>query len=378
MKLAFVVGARPNFMKVAPILAEMSRRESDGRLRGVERLIVHTGQHYNAAMSDVFLRDCGMRQPDEFLNAGSGTHGRQTAKVMAAFEEVCERRKPDAVVVVGDVNSTIACALVAVKMGIGIAHVEAGLRSYDRTMPEEINRVLTDQISDLLLTTCEEAERNLAREGIDTGKIRFVGNPMIDSLLRGLEILGDQPSTLGQRAAAGGHPYIVVTLHRPGNVDDVADLLPILDGLGVAARQAVVFFPVHPRTAARLAEAGHVLRQVSGTAADGLDCGLYGLEPMPYLEFVNLVRGAALVLTDSGGIQEETTVLGVPCATLRPNTERPVTIEIGTNELVQRTPRGIEEAALRALKGRWKNGGIPPLWDGRAAARIVDALDGWL
>ena len=374
MRLCFVVGARPNFMKVAPVLAELAARRARGADAGIEPVVVHTGQHYDAAMSDVFFRDLGMPEPDHFLGVGSDTHGRQTAKVMTAFEDVCDAREPDGVVVVGDVNSTLACALVAAKRGIGVAHVEAGLRSYDRSMPEEVNRVLTDQVSDLLLTTCEEAEENLAREGVERRKVRFVGNPMIDSLLRGLAAVGAEPHALESRARAAGRPHIVVTLHRPGNVDAPETLAPLVEGLERAGRSAVVLFPVHPRTAARLAEHGRPLRELDGNGAGPLEAGVYALPPMPYLEFVRLLRGATIVLTDSGGIQEETTVMGVPCATLRPNTERPVTVRLGTNELVARTPEAICEAVERALAGRWKKGSVPPLWDGRAAGRIVEAL----
>lgn len=374
MKLCFVVGARPNFMKVAPVVAELDARIGRGEVVGVERFVVHTGQHYDAAMSDVFFRDLGMPEPDAFLNVGSDTHGRQTAKVMAAVEDVCDARKPDGIVVVGDVNSTLACALVAAKRGVAVAHVEAGLRSFDRSMPEEVNRVLTDQVSDLLLTTCEEAEEQLAREGVDRRKVRFVGNPMIDSLLRGLEAAGLEPTELVSRAAAAGLRYVVATLHRPGNVDARESLAPIVEGLELAGREAVVFFPVHPRTAARLEQSGRPLRPLPDEGDAALSPGVYALPPMPYLEFVRLLRGAAIVLTDSGGIQEETTVMGVPCATLRPNTERPVTVRLGTNELVARTPEAIGDAVRRALEGKWKRGVTPPLWDGRAATRIVDAL----
>ncbi|MFN7986169.1 MAG: UDP-N-acetylglucosamine 2-epimerase (non-hydrolyzing) [Thermoanaerobaculia bacterium] len=380
MRLGFVVGARPNFMKVAPVLAELSARREGGVAAGVEPFVVHTGQHYDGAMSDVFFRDLGMPEPDDFLGVGSDTHGRQTAKVMTAFEDVCDSRRPDGVVVVGDVNSTLACALVAAKRGIGVAHVEAGLRSYDRSMPEEVNRVLTDQVSDLLLTTCEEAEENLAREGIARRKVRFVGNAMIDSLLRGLSRAGAEPPELERRARAAGLPHVVVTLHRPGNVDAAETLAPLVKGLEEAGRRAAVLFPVHPRTAARLAEHGMPLRELAEGGDAPLEAGVYALPPLPYLEFVRLLRGAAIVLTDSGGIQEETTVMGVPCATLRPNTERPVTVRLGTNELVARTPEAIAEAVDRALSGRWKKGSVPPLWDGSSAGRIVDALiePGWL
>lgn len=379
MRVGFVVGARPNFMKVAPVLAELAcRRERDGRT-AIEPFVVHTGQHYDAAMSDVFFRDLGMPAPDHFLGVGSDSHGRQTAKVMTAFEDVCDARGPDGVVVVGDVNSSLACALVAAKRGIGVAHVEAGLRSYDRSMPEEVNRVLTDQVSDLLLTTCEEAEECLSREGVDRRKVRFVGNPMIDSLVRGLALAGESPHPLEERARAAGRRHVVVTLHRPGNVDDPATLGPLVEGLNAAGRRAAVLFPVHPRTAARLGANGSPLREIENDGTP-LEAGVYALPPMPYLEFVRLMRGAAIVLTDSGGIQEETTVMGVPCATLRPNTERPVTVRLGTNELVERTPEAICEAAERALAGRWKAGTIPPLWDGKAAGRIADALSepGWV
>ncbi len=373
-RLCFVVGARPNFMKVAPVLAELANRRRLEHEILPEWIVVHTGQHYDAVMSDVFFRDLGMPSPDEHLNVGSDSHGRQTAKVMMAFDEVCDRRKPNGVVVVGDVNSTLACALVAAKRGIGVAHVEAGLRSYDRSMPEEVNRVLTDQISDLLLTTSEEAERNLVREGVDRRKVRFVGNPMIDSLLKGLESIGPAPSRFERRAKEAGIEYVLVTLHRPANVDEPGALEPLLDGLALAARKCAVLFPVHPRTARRLEARGAKLEALEERDEDVLAPGLYLTPPSPYLEFLRMMRGAAMVLTDSGGVQEETTVLGIPCGTLRPNTERPITVSLGTNELIDRTSSAILEAVERVLAGRWKQGGTPPLWDGRAAPRIVDAL----
>lgn len=375
MVFAFVVGARPNFMKVAPLIEELGRR----RESGVSALLVHTGQHYDAVMSDDVIRDLGMPEAEEFLGVGSGSHGSQTAKVIERFEEVCERRRPSAIVVVGDVNSTLACALVGAKMRIPVVHVEAGLRSYDRDMPEEINRLVTDQISDLLLTSSEDAEANLLKEGIPKERIRFVGNLMIDSLRKALERVRGEMAPHSRLAKEAGLPYVVVTLHRPGNVDDLDDLLPILDGLDRAARDCAIVFPVHPRTALRLAAAGR------GSAEEGggpgpLKPGVHLVPPMSYLPFVLLLRDAAFVLTDSGGVQEETTVLGVPCATLRPNTERPVTIDVGTNEIVKRTPEAIAEAASRALSGGWKKGAIPRFWDGLAAARAVDALlsDGWM
>ena len=382
MRIAFVVGARPNYMKVAPILREIEQRKGAS---SITPLLVHTGQHYDESMSDSFFRDLGMPQPDEFLGVGSESHAKQTAKVMIGFDDVCDRRALDAVVVVGDVNSTIGCALVAVKRGVRVIHVEAGLRSYDRTMPEEINRVLTDQISDLLLVTSEDAFANLEREGVSRERVRFVGNPMIDSLEFAMQKL---PDTSMQQ-----QKFALVTLHRPSNVDDERELRSILDGLATVAREWPVLFPVHPRTAKRFAELGITLRDMEGggvTPAGGgrladheseversHEPGLYALPPLPYLEFLAYLRNAAIVFTDSGGIQEETTVLGVPCATLRANTERPVTIELGTNELIERNRDAIVAAFQRVRDGGWKKGTRPPLWDGKAAVRIVDELEKW-
>ena len=302
------------------------------------------------------------------LDVGGDTHAVQTAKVMIGFDEICDRRKPDAVVIAGDVNSTLACALVASKRGVKIAHVEAGLRSFDRSMPEEINRILTDQIADLLLTTSEEARLNLEREGVAASQIRFVGNPMIDSLKIAISMLPLQSTW--QRA---GVPYAVATLHRPSNVDDPRQLKAILDGLSAAATQAPILLPVHPRTANAMAEHGLTLeRYEEGSVLP--TAGLFQLPPLGYFDFLDLLRGASCVVTDSGGIQEETTVLGIPCATLRANTERPVTVTLGTNELVDPSAVAIERAVSRALSGQWKRGTIPPLWDGSAAPRIVDGL----
>ncbi|MEO8218773.1 MAG: UDP-N-acetylglucosamine 2-epimerase (non-hydrolyzing) [Acidobacteriota bacterium] len=365
MKIALVVGARPNYMKVAPILREIEKRSRMGST-DIETLLVHTGQHYDAAMSDSFFRDLGMPEPDEFLNIGSDNHARQTARVMIAFDEVCERRQPDAVLVVGDVNSTIACALVAAKRGIRVIHVEAGLRSRDRTMPEELNRVLTDQISDLLLVTSEDAIENLRAEGIDPSKIVFVGNPMIDSL--------EAVRAVIEAGSPLPFPFGVVTLHRPGNVDDPEELNPIMEGLRRAAAMLPLIFPVHPRTSARLREMGFAVERGESIADIEQSGGLWALPPLPYIEFLRLVRWSSVVLTDSGGIQEETTVLGVPCITLRPNTERPVTVDVGTNELVPRTAEAIESAVRRVMAGTWKKGTRPALWDGQAAGRIVEAL----
>ncbi|MHB0971890.1 MAG: non-hydrolyzing UDP-N-acetylglucosamine 2-epimerase [Thermoanaerobaculia bacterium] len=364
IRVAFVVGARPNYMKVAPMLREIRERASIC----IEPILVHTGQHYDESMSDSFFRDLGMPTPDEFLGVGSDTQAKQMAKIMAGFDGVCDRRPLDVVVVVGDVNSTLGCALVAAKRGIKVVHVEAGLRSFDRTMPEEINRVLTDQISDLLLITSEDAYANLEREGVAREKVRFVGNPMIDSLQWALAKIG-KVSAWQKRLGRG---YIVATLHRPSNVDDFAQLMPIVEGLRSAARRVPVIFPVHPRTAKQFSDHGITLRSLDGNSA--VEPGLYALPPLGYLEFLDLMRGASLLLTDSGGVQEETTVLGIPCATLRANTERPVTITLGTNELTPRSREGVEDAVERALGGKWKKGSLPPLWDGKAAGRIVDEL----
>ncbi len=362
MKIAFIVGARPNYMKVAPILKELRGRS----VSSIEPILIHTGQHYDAAMSEAFFRELGMPDPDEMLGVGSDTHAKQTAKIMTAFDDVCERRSPDAVVVVGDVNSTIACALVATKRSIKVVHVEAGLRSFDRSMPEEINRILTDQISDLLLITSEDAYDNLEREGIDRAKIRFVGNPMIDSLEMARPTIenGSHPS----------HQYGVVTLHRPGNVDRPGELRPIFEGLRRAGETLPLYFPVHPRTAARLREQGLSAKATDNTKSLPQEPGVWAMPPLGYIDFLRLIRWCRIVLTDSGGVQEETTVFGVPCATLRSSTERPVTVTIGTNELISRTADGIVDSVERVLSGRWKKGSIPPLWDGKAASRIVDAL----
>ncbi len=372
MKLACVIGARPNYMKVAPILKEIARRHAAGEAVDLQPLLIHTGQHYDVSMSGAFFADLGMPPPDEFLGVGGGAHAVQTARVMASFDEVCERRRPDAVLVVGDVNSTLGCSLVASKRGIRVIHVEAGLRSYDRTMPEEVNRVLTDQISDLLLITSEDAFANLEREGIGRERVRLVGNPMIDSLKQMLATLPKHCSWR-ERAAASGGKYFVVTLHRPSNVDKVDDLLPIMTALREISRAVPVVFPIHPRTAKTLSAAGFPMVDVPADGA-ALTNAIYALPPLGYRDFLDLMRGAAFVVTDSGGIQEETTVLGIPCATVRPNTERPVTVEIGTNELIGSSPKALIDAAHRVVAGSWKKGASPPLWDGRAAERIVESV----
>lgn len=340
-------------MKVAPILAQLRRRE------GVEQILVHTGQHYDAKMSDVFFRDLGMPDPDVHLGVGSGSHAQQTAKVMIEIEPVLAREKPDVVVVAGDVNSTIAVALVAAKMGLAIAHVEAGLRSRDWSMPEEVNRVLTDRLSALLFTPSRDGDENLRAEGIESSRVHFVGNVMIDSLAAALPRARE--SHIHQRLELGRKGYALATLHRPANVDDPAALRGLLSALAEVAAQLPVVFPIHPRTRARLP---------SGFDAPGLKL----VEPLGYLDFLALTAEARLVMTDSGGIQEETTALGVPCLTLRENTERPVTVEVGTNQLVGTDPRRAVAAAREVLAGRGKKGGIPELWDGHAAGRIADIL----
>ncbi|HWS52723.1 MAG TPA: UDP-N-acetylglucosamine 2-epimerase (non-hydrolyzing) [Pyrinomonadaceae bacterium] len=363
LKVINVVGARPNFMKVAPVVEAMRRRPAE-----FSPLVVHTGQHYDERMSDAFFRDLGMPRPDVHLGVGSGSHARQTAAVMERFEPVVLEEKPDWVLVVGDVNSTLACALVCAKLLVRVAHVEAGLRSRDRAMPEEINRLVTDQLSDLLLTPSADADRNLLAEGIPPARVRMVGNVMIDSLFQQLERA--RASTAREDVGVGGgRDYAVVTLHRPSNVDDEATLGGILSALDEIGASLPVVFPVHPRTRQNLASFG-LLEQVERRGRLRL------VEPLGYLDFLRLYSGARLVLTDSGGIQEETTALGIPCLTLRENTERPVTVELGTNRVVGTDPARIVSEAADAL-ARGRDGGpprVPPLWDGRAAGRILDAL----
>ncbi len=360
MKILNVVGARPNFVKIAPIVAAMRKSR---RLRS---WLVHTGQHYDHNMSKLFFEEMGLPRPDVNLEVGSGSHAQQTAAIMARFEPVVERLRPDAVLVVGDVNSTIACALVAVKMGVRVIHVEAGLRSRDRTMPEEINRLLTDQISDILFVTCNDAIDNLVAEGIDRRKIHFVGNVMIDSLKR-VRPLAEKSDVVG-RLGLSPRGYALLTLHRPSNVDRPADLRHFLGTLREAASRLPVVFPIHPRTRTRI-ESSPALRRAA------CHPNILLIEPLGYLDFLKLMMDARLVLTDSGGIQEETTVLRVPCLTLRENTERPVTVAEGTSELVGRDRAKILAGVERILAGKWKSGKIPKYWDGRAAERIVRVLE---
>lgn len=359
LKVINVVGARPNFMKVAPVVEAMRARP-----REFAPLLVHTGQHYDARMSDAFFRDLRLPEPDVHLGVGSGSHAAQTAEVMRRFEPVVVGHAPDWVVVVGDVNSTLACALVCAKLRVRVAHVEAGLRSRDRAMPEEINRLVTDQLSDLLLTPSPDADENLLAEGIPAARIRFVGNVMIDSLYAGLERAAG--STVREDLGVKGVDYAVVTLHRPSNVDERGVLSVLLGALEQIGGRLPVVFPAHPRTLARLAEFGLLDR--ARAAAPRLRL----VEPLGYLDFLRLMSGARLVLTDSGGLQEETTALSIPCLTLRENTERPVTVTHGTNRVVGTDPGRVVAAAHDALDN--PRAGHPPLWDGQAADRILNAL----
>ncbi len=362
LKVINVVGARPNFMKVAPIVAAMKKRPEK-----FLPLVVHTGQHYDSAMSDSFFRDLELPQPDTHLGVGSGSHAVQTAAVMERFEPVVLHEKPDWVLVVGDVNSTIACTLVCVKLGIKVAHVEAGLRSRDRSMPEEINRLLTDQIADLLFTPSPDADENLLAEGIPRERIRFVGNVMIDSLRKNLEVA--QRLHTQEQLGLTGVNYALLTLHRPSNVDLRESFERILSALEAIASKLPIVFPVHPRTRKTIAELG-----LSERVESIKDLRL--LDPLGYLDFLNLTSGARLVLTDSGGIQEETTALGIPCLTLRENTERPITVEMGTNVVVGTDTSRIVAEANAALNGSAKKAAKqPPLWDGRTSERILDALE---
>jgi UDP-N-acetylglucosamine 2-epimerase (non-hydrolysing) len=368
-RVIHVVGARPNYMKVAPLMRVMGRDSKHWR-----QILVHTGQHYDYRMSQVFFEDLGMPQPDIYLGVGSGSHAEQYARVLQSFEPVLRQQKPDWVIVVGDVNSTLACALAAAQMQIKVAHVEAGLRSFDRTMPEEINRVLTDHASDLLFTTEPSGNQNLANEGIPAERIRFVGNTMIDTLAALLPRTNDGrilrelllfPDVNGDKSSLPV-AYALATLHRPQNVDDPEVLGEILGALEKVAEDVPVLFPVHPRTRKSIEE-NHLSVHPERIRL---------LEPLGYMDFLTLMRYAGLVITDSGGIQEETTYLGVPCLTVRPNTERPITIAMGTNRLIQREGSVIEQAARQALcSGQAKKRGvIPPLWDGRASERIIEHL----
>lgn len=365
-----VVGARPNFMKMAPILRAFAEHQP-----AIPTLLLHTGQHYDRDMNDKLFEDLRLPHPDINLEVGSGSHAVQTAEVMRRFEPVLDEKKPSCVLVVGDVNSTLACTLVAVKKGIPVVHVEAGLRSYDRAMPEEINRVLTDQVADLLYTTERSATDNLAREGISAERIRFVGNVMIDSLLSNREFARSPADSI---RAAGADPaiissaagYGVVTLHRPSNVDEPDVLTSLLGVLREIAASVPLVFALHPRTRGNIERFG--LSHLIDTPR------MIMLPPQGYLEMLGLMAGSRIVLTDSGGLQEETTALGIPCLTLRENTERPITVEQGTNTMVGRDIAAIRQYSSETLAGRGKSGRVPELWDGHAAERIASDLSSWL
>jgi UDP-N-acetylglucosamine 2-epimerase (non-hydrolysing) len=368
MKIVVVAGARPNFVKVAPILREFETRiGNDEALKDISVLFVHTGQHYDANMSKIFFDELGIMEPHICLDVGSKTHAIQTAEIMMGFENVCVKEKPDLVIVVGDVNSTVACSLVAVKMGIKVAHIEAGLRSYDRRMPEEINRVVTDSISDYLFTTCREASETLGGEGVSEDKIFFTGNVMADTLIYSKERASeagiiDELRTKG--ICDGPGKYAVLTLHRPSNVDNrdkFEELIAVIND----SVDLPVLFPVHPRT----------MNKIKSFDLDKyFNDKISILEPLGYLDFLCIMMNAKFVMTDSGGIQEETTVLGVPCLTLRENTERPITVDQGTNILAGVSSEGIKLSISEVLEGERSSSKIPELWDGKAAQRIVDII----
>lgn len=378
-KILCIVGARPNFMKIAPIMRAFREHVPE-----IEAKLVHTGQHYDYAMNEAFFQQLEIPAPDISLEVGSGSHAQQTAEIMKRFEPVLDAEQPDCVLVVGDVNSTIACALVAAKKGIKVVHVEAGLRSRDRTMPEEINRILTDQLSDRLYVTEREAIDNLAAEGISEDRIVFAGNVMIDTLLHNLPraIPADETIQGACRDAAGagmrkdpavfaeGKGYAVLTLHRPSNVDDAVVLGRLLGVLGEISGDLPLIFPVHPRTQAKIREAGH------GEFLE--NPRVLALPPIGYLEMLGLMNSAKIVLTDSGGLQEETTALGVSCLTLRENTERPITITEGTNTLVGLDATMIRKSFDQIMAGHGKAGRRPECWDGRAAERITCDIEMWL
>ncbi|MFL0206941.1 UDP-N-acetylglucosamine 2-epimerase (non-hydrolyzing) [Aquirufa sp. 2-AUSEE-184A6] len=381
MKVIQVVGARPNFMKVAPLHRAIQK------LTGWTSKIVHTGQHFDAKMSDVFFTQLELPEPDFFLGIGGGSHTEVTAKIMVAFEKIVEAEKPDLIIVVGDVTSTLACTLVAIKMGIKVAHVEAGLRSFDRTMPEELNRLLTDSVADYLFVTEESGMQHLKNEGVADERVFFTGNVMIDSLVRYqekaktttiLDDLGLATSDSRLATAASGlstndsrlatSDYIVMTMHRPANVDTEKGLQSILELIELSSQDTKIIFPIHPRTRAHMEKFG---------LADCLDQAknLIMTEPLGYLEFIQLMSNATAILTDSGGIQEETTYLGIPCLTFRDSTERPITVTLGTNQLLSDLdPKKTYAALKEILAGKVKKGSIPPLWDGKAAERIAAKL----
>ena len=357
-RLLCVVGARPNFMKMAPIIQRINQHPGE-----MEAILVHTGQHYDYKMSQVFFEEFGIKKPDYFLNVGSDTHAKQTAKIMTAFDDLLAEQPCDWVIVAGDVNSTVACGLVAVKKYIRVAHVEAGLRSFDRSMPEEINRIVTDHISDALFITEESGNVNLTHEGIPQEKQVFVGNAMIDTLNKFIPKVADRKFPLKKNLKNA--EYILVTLHRPSNVDDIEVFAPLMKMLYTISKEIDIVFPAHPRTMKKLRDdAPQLLSECPES------CHL--IEPLGYLDFLCLMSRAKLVMTDSGGIQEETTILQIPCLTLRENTERPVTVELGTNQIIGANPEVIRKHVKEIIAGNIKEGSVPPLWDGRASERIIN------
>ena len=360
MFVTLIAGARPNFMKVAPIIKEIRKQEAAGR--DIHYRLVHTGQHYDKNMSDTFFEELGIPAPDINLGCGGGTQAEQTAAIMVAFEKYLIENPTDLVLVVGDVTSTMACSIVAKKLNTRVTHVEAGIRSWDMTMPEEINRMVTDCLADFYFTTSEVANQNLRQSGVEDSRIYFVGNVMIDTLLQNRSRFRKTP--LFDSLQLQPQKYIVLTLHRPANVDEAEKLKHLMQEITDNVQGEPIVFPIHPRTAKIFGDLG-----INAP-------NLHIVEPLGYLEFNYLVEHARAVVTDSGGITEETTVMGVPCITLRDNTERPETCTIGTNELIGTDPRNIKPALQKLYRGEWKKGAIPPLWDGHSAERIVEILIG--
>lgn len=360
MKLTLIAGARPNFIKIAPLLDAIKAHNKSGK-NNIDYKLVHTGQHYDQNMSDSFFKELGIDEPDENLGAGGGTQAEQTANIMVGFEKYLLANPSDCVLVVGDVTSTLACSIVAKKLVVDVAHVEAGIRSGDLAMPEEINRMVTDAITDHYFTTSHTANENLRKSGVPDSRIHFVGNVMIDSLMKHQARFNPPPIYSNNNLNA--QQYFVLTLHRPSNVDDPAHLSAIINAVMKGAQGLPVIFPVHPRTSKIMQHAGMQLPS-----------NLLLAEPMSYLQFNFLVKNAKGVITDSGGITEETTVMGIPCITLRASTERPETVTVGTNELIGTDPAAIAPQLERIMKGEWKKGAIPELWDGQTAPRIVQVL----
>ncbi len=372
MKIILVAGARPNFMKIAPILREIEKCSED-----IQGILVHTGQHYDHNMSNTFFDSLNIKEPGYNLEVGSGSHAYQTAEIMKRFEEVCLKEKPDLVIVVGDVNSTIAAGLVAKKMHIQLAHVEAGLRSRDWRMPEEINRIATDAICDLFFTTEKEGEDNLLKEGHSGESIHFVGNVMIDNLFYQLNKFNVKKSSELAEKIKNRLPskYICMTMHRPSNVDNEENLSKIISALKMLANQSPIIFPCHPRTKNQIDKLG--FSETFKYLTDGneiLKSGLYLTEPLDYDDFLYLWKDACVIITDSGGIQEETTALKIPCITIRENTERPITVEVGSNVVVGTDPDKIVEYTRKALNNEWKASTIPEMWDGKASERIIEVI----